>query len=755
MGNRNKSEQVTNFVRGGKKYLMLICGLGILIMAIWGVLLYDTAESNMKNTLERETQKNEQYLLNYNELLKNIGKDIYNDPVISKVLIYKEYSTGDYMLAQNRLDNYRLNSSVIQSVYIYVQNESRFYVSADSSYNENAIQTSGNFQDQDFLERIKAEKMELGVPCIRSIQIENEEKGGKLEFPVCTYLFSNVIGKDYLSGNLVVVNANQHMLFSGMDYEEKSGQMAAVLDQDGNLLYTNDNHSLTQQDVERLTDGWDPKEKNWEQRVRIQGKSYSAYGVYIESMQWWLVCFAPRSFVFGQLGAFILLLTFLLVLVLIGGILFAGNIEKKRQIPIFDMFDEMEMLQIEKEEDNEKIVNKVLFDMLMGWKEYRLKELQESFTKYHIELEAEADCYLMIVKMDRYSEYCIKYKKKGQALLMHVIMEAFEQELQKTFFRIKATEMSYDTIAVICQEGTEIVSYDMIEVQVKRVKTLLENYDVTVSVMVSAPFETMRNIAYVYEKTKESMSAVRLFKGYNMTESVQRLNIEPYVPGRNLSSKLMDCLMRGDFAGARKEYEIYIQRLEHFEGSYVQRELSNFSMVVVNNVDTIMRNNHLTHQYVQKEIVLYNSDVETIEVLTNRFYTLLDQVEEELNKKKSGKYTDLVNQIIEMVEENYMDENLSIQEIADRLKISYSQVRNIFKSQMQISLSDYILQYRLDRVKEMLVTTTDSVKTIEERCGFSNYAYFYRVFKKFVGATPLDYRMYHKEEMGTGEENRK
>lgn len=208
----------------------------------------------------------------------------------------------------------------------------------------------------------------------------------------------------------------------------------------------------------------------------------------------------------------------------------------------------------------------------------------------------------------------------------------------------------------------------------------------------------------------------------------------------------MDCLMRGDFAGVRKEYEIYIQHLEHFEGSYVQRELSNFSMVVMSNVDKIMKNNRLSNQYVQKEIILYNSDVETIEVLTNRFYTLLDQVEEELAKKKSGKHADLVNQIVEIVEKNYMDENLSIQEIAERLKISYSQVRNIFKTQMQIGLSDYILQYRLDRVKEMLVTTTDSVKVIEEKCGFSNYAYFYRVFKKFVGATPLDYRMYHTEE---------
>lgn len=742
MEKQDKSEQITNFVRAGKKYLLLLCGLGFFVMIIWGILLYDMAESNMENMLEREVQRNEQYLLNYNELLKNIGKDIYNDPVISKILIYKEYSIGDYMLAKNRIDNYRLNSSVLQSVYIYAQNKSSFYVSADSSYNENAIQTMENFQDQDFQKRLKTGTIEIEVPCVRTIQVDH----GRKEFPVCTYLFSDVIGKDYLDGNLIAVNANQEMLFSGLNYDEKNGQISVVLDQAGRLLYATGRDNIAQQDVDQLTDKWDPKEKNLERRIQIQGKLYSAYGVYIESMQWWQICFVPRNVVFRQFGAFILLLTFLLAILLIGGLFFAGNLERKRQIPIFDMFDKMETLQIEKEENNEKIVNKVLFDMLMGWKEYRLKELQESFAKYQIELEAEADCYLIIVKMDRYSEYCIKYKKKGQALLMHIIMENFERELQHTFSKIKATEMSYDMIAVICQEDAEIVSYDMIEVQIKRIKELLKNYNVTVSVMVSAPFETMRNIAYVYEKTKESMNAARLFKGYDMTESVQRMNVEPYVPGRNLSSKLMDCLMRGDFVGARKEYEVYIRRLEHFEGSYVQRELSNFSMVVMSNVDKIMKNNHLSNQYVQKEIILYNSDVETIEVLTSRFYTLLDQVEEELVKKKSGKHADLVNQIVGIVEENYMDENLSIQEIAEQLKISYSQARNIFKTQMQISLSDYILQYRLDRVKEMLVTTTDSVKVIEEKCGFSNYAYFYRVFKKFVGATPLDYRMYHTEE---------
>ena len=63
MEKHNKSEQITSFVRAGKKYLLLLCGLVFFVMIIWGILLFDMAESNLENMLEREVQRNEKMFI--------------------------------------------------------------------------------------------------------------------------------------------------------------------------------------------------------------------------------------------------------------------------------------------------------------------------------------------------------------------------------------------------------------------------------------------------------------------------------------------------------------------------------------------------------------------------------------------------------------------------------------------------------------------------------------------------------------------
>ena len=52
----------------------------------------------------------------------------------------------------------------------------------------------------------------------------------------------------------------------------------------------------------------------------------------------------------------------------------------------------------------------------------------------------------------------------------------------------------------------------------------------------------------------------------------------------------------------------------------------------------------------------------------------------------------------------------------------------------------YILGVKMDRTKDLLVTSDLPIRDVASQMGFDNYEYFFTVFKRLTGLTPADYR---------------
>ena len=59
---------------------------------------------------------------------------------------------------------------------------------------------------------------------------------------------------------------------------------------------------------------------------------------------------------------------------------------------------------------------------------------------------------------------------------------------------------------------------------------------------------------------------------------------------------------------------------------------------------------------------------------------------------------------------------------------------------MNQSLSDYIMQVRMNSAEELLRSTSLSVSEISDRTGFVNSSYIFTIFKKVNGCTPNSFR---------------
>ena len=90
--------------------------------------------------------------------------------------------------------------------------------------------------------------------------------------------------------------------------------------------------------------------------------------------------------------------------------------------------------------------------------------------------------------------------------------------------------------------------------------------------------------------------------------------------------------------------------------------------------------------------------------------------------------------------ENHSAEEIGLDEIAQAAHLSKYHLSRQFKSKIGLSPYEYLLNLRLNRAKELLVTTGLSVSEISRQCGFVNQSGFLRLFKRVQGCTPLQYR---------------
>ena len=88
----------------------------------------------------------------------------------------------------------------------------------------------------------------------------------------------------------------------------------------------------------------------------------------------------------------------------------------------------------------------------------------------------------------------------------------------------------------------------------------------------------------------------------------------------------------------------------------------------------------------------------------------------------------------------HLSEDLQIEVLCAELKIGRTKLYEIFKNELNIGVSKYILKRRMHMAKKLLKTTELSVTEISHNVGFSDYNYFSKVFKKIYGRSPKSYR---------------
>jgi signal transduction histidine kinase/DNA-binding LacI/PurR family transcriptional regulator/AraC-like DNA-binding protein len=99
----------------------------------------------------------------------------------------------------------------------------------------------------------------------------------------------------------------------------------------------------------------------------------------------------------------------------------------------------------------------------------------------------------------------------------------------------------------------------------------------------------------------------------------------------------------------------------------------------------------------------------------------------------------LVKQASAYIQQNYT-RSFSLEELSETIGVSKSYLSRIFKMDTGISPWDYLNRFRIQKAKELLLLTDESITTIAAEVGYEDVGYFGRVFREIAGCSPRAFR---------------
>lgn len=112
-----------------------------------------------------------------------------------------------------------------------------------------------------------------------------------------------------------------------------------------------------------------------------------------------------------------------------------------------------------------------------------------------------------------------------------------------------------------------------------------------------------------------------------------------------------------------------------------------------------------------------------------------------ISEKRAPRNKRVVDSVISVIEENYHQEHLNIHYLAEISGVTTAYLSKMFREIMNQPITQYISEYRLERARRLLESNEEEkISAIAEQCGFNDYPYFSKVFKRSFGVSPLEYR---------------
>lgn len=126
-----------------------------------------------------------------------------------------------------------------------------------------------------------------------------------------------------------------------------------------------------------------------------------------------------------------------------------------------------------------------------------------------------------------------------------------------------------------------------------------------------------------------------------------------------------------------------------------------------------------------------------VEVLRQAFPS--PELNRQLQQRLRNSLAPEITSTLDFIAANF-SQPIALKTLANRVHLSVPYFSRKFKQITGTAPIEYLRHFRLEKARQLLLSSDKSIGEIAESCGFLDAAYFSRAFKEFTGASPADFR---------------
>jgi len=266
----------------------------------------------------------------------------------------------------------------------------------------------------------------------------------------------------------------------------------------------------------------------------------------------------------------------------------------------------------------------------------------------------------------------------------------------------------------------------------------LLGHSVTIGVSSSADSSSM-----IDDRAAEAMEVIkhRMIEGFGgITFWKQEIEQSiKYVYPANSERRILNFLDIGDLDSIEKEMEIIRGEIHSVEYISYDNILFIYNQLAGATIRHLRENNVRTERIFAGRSNIYSAiaSMDTLDELEEYLREFFGEIVQ-YQVRKSGE-ANYGERIIRYLEQHYGEE-IVFEDMAKGIGISYSYMRKILYEQTGKSLIDYLNQLRIEKAKQLLLDTDQTIAQIALQVGYNNVQSFNRFFRKYEGMPPSNYK---------------
>ena len=139
------------------------------------------------------------------------------------------------------------------------------------------------------------------------------------------------------------------------------------------------------------------------------------------------------------------------------------------------------------------------------------------------------------------------------------------------------------------------------------------------------------------------------------------------------------------------------------------------------------------------DIINKINEAATTDELSETFRNLIKRISADLVSSVYPGVSPLIARSLRYIKSNYT-RKIKLADISSELHVNPSYFSALFSQEMGRPFTDYILELRISKAKDLLRNTNMDILDVSEAAGFENQSYFTKIFRKRTGLTPRQYR---------------